>query len=113
MNCFFCRNPVKGSNAKEVKSVLCGTCTAKLSDPPEIKEQPAKLSIEEKEAKKAEKQKKKAERLEKMKTAKRGFGRGWHLKKLFEFEGQYFSMGKEITEAEAAKLRKKLKKEGK
>lgn len=112
MKCFFCEYPVKTSNPKDTKSVLCGTCVAKLSDPPELKEPPAKLSIEEKEAKKVEKEKKKTEKLEKMKTAKRGFGRGWHLKKLFEFEGQYFSMGKEITAAEASKLRKKLKKDG-
>jgi hypothetical protein len=112
MKCFFCDTPVPGTDAKTTKAVLCGKCVARLSDPPDLKPPPAKLSVEEKEVKKAEKEEKKAAKLEKMKTAKRGFGRGWHLKKLFEFEGKYFSMGKEITDAEAAKLRKKLKKEG-
>jgi hypothetical protein len=113
MKCFFCDYPVKTTNPKETKAVLCGSCVAKISDPPEIKEVAPKLSIEEKAERKAIRAEKKKEKLEKLKTAKRGMGRGWHLKKLFEFEGTYFSMGKEITPAEASKLRRTLKKEGK
>lgn len=34
-----------------------------------------------------------------------GFGRGWHLKKLFEHEGKFYSFGQEVTAAQADKLR--------
>lgn len=34
-----------------------------------------------------------------------GFGRGWHLKKLFEHNGKFYSFGKEITAVEADALR--------
>ena len=110
MHCFFCHDDVPGVG-KEIKAVLCGRCTARLSDPPHLAPPPVKLTVEEKEAKKAAKVEKKKAKLEKLKTAKRGFGRGWHLKKLFEFENEYFSFGKKITTAEAVKIRRQLKKE--
>lgn len=112
LKCFFCREECPKAS-KDAKAILCDRCTLRLSAPPDIKVTAPKPTVEEKAAKKEEKAKKKAEKLEKMKTAKRGFGRGWHLKKLFEFEGQYFSMGKEISAADAAKIRKQLKKAGK
>lgn len=109
MNCFFCRNDA-GRVSKDAKAVLCATCTQRLVAPPELKSPIAKLSAEDKAARKAEKAAKKVAKLEKLKTATRGRGRGWHLKKLFEFEGEYFSMGKAITADEAMKIRKALAK---
>jgi hypothetical protein len=109
MDCFFCRGDAGRTN-KDVKAVLCGTCVQKLVNPPDLKPVPEKLSPEAKAERKQAKAAKRVEKLEKLKTAARGRGRGWHLKKLFEFEGQYFSMGKAITAAEALKLRKALAK---
>jgi len=64
-------------------------------------------SPEEKAAKVAAREQKKAEKLEKMKT--RGRGKGWHLKRLFEFDGKFYSFGKEIDPSSALKIKKELK----
>lgn len=109
MNCFFCRADA-GRVSKDAKAVLCATCVQKLAGAPEIKAPVVKLSAEQKLERKQARAAKKVARLEKLKTAVRGRGRGWHLKKLFEFEGQYFSMGKLITADEAMKIRKALAK---
>jgi hypothetical protein len=110
MDCFFCKADA-GRVSKDAKAVLCATCVQKLVNPPDLKPVPEKLSPEAKAEKKAAKVAKRTEKLEKLKTATRGRGRGWHLKKLFEFEGEYFTMGKNITAAEAAKIRKQLAKQ--
>lgn len=107
MDCFFCKTDA-GKVGTDTKAVLCGACVQKLTGAPEIKDPTPKLSFAERSAKKAERVARKAERLQKLKTAKRGRGRGWHLKKLFEFDGEYFSMGEKITPDQAAKIRKAL-----
>jgi hypothetical protein len=109
MDCFFCKADA-GRVSKDAKAVLCATCVQKLVNPPDIKPVPEKLSPEAKAERKAAKVAKRTEKLEKLKTATRGRGRGWHLKKLFEFDGQYFSMGKEVSAAEALKLKNALAK---
>lgn len=109
MNCFYCRNDA-GRIGTDVKAVLCGTCVQRLTDAPAPAPTVTKLSVEEKAARKTARAERKVAKLEKLKTAKRGRGRGWHLKKLFEADGTYFSMGKEITAVEAAKIRKALAK---
>lgn len=108
--CFFCRNACPQAS-KDATAVLCSHCVQKLVGPPDLKPPAEKLSAEEKAERKAAKEAKKAEKLEKMKTAVRGRGRGWHLKRLFEFDGKYYSMGKEISSVEAMKIRKELAKE--
>lgn len=109
MNCFFCRAEA-GKADKDVKAVLCGNCVQRLCGAPEPSVTAPKLSFEERKARKTARAEKKVAKLEQLKTAKRGRGRGWHLKKLFEADGQYFSMGKEINALEANKLRKALAK---
>lgn len=109
MDCFFCRCDAGRTN-KDTKAVLCGSCVQKLVNPPDLKPVPEKLSPEAKAEKRQAKVAKRTEKLEKLKSATRGRGRGWHLKKLFEFDGEYFSMGKAITAAEAVKIRKSLAK---
>lgn len=108
MECFFCRRVVE-SHGEKVKAVLCSNCVARLSPAPEPVAPIQRLSYEERKAKKEAKKAKKLEKLEKMKTAKRGKGRGWHLKKVFVFEGNYFSFGEPIDAATAAKLMKEEK----
>lgn len=107
MDCFFCHEPA-GKVSKDVRAVLCGNCTARLANPPENKPAAVKYTAEEKATRKAERAARKVEKLEKMKSAIKGRGRGWHLKKLFAFEGKFYSFGKEISDVEAAKLRKEL-----
>lgn len=110
MNCFFCRDDVPEAS-KDVKAVLCSKCTARACGAPEIKPDVPKLSYEEKMARKAEKVERKKAKLEKAKTATRGKGRGWHLKRLFMFDGKAYSFGKEIDLAAANKLKKQIAKE--
>lgn len=109
MNCFYCRNDA-GKTGNETIAILCGDCVQRLTGAPDLKPIAPKLSIEERAAKKALKLQKKTEKLEHMKTQTRGRGRGWHLKKLFEFQGMYYSMGIEITAIEAMKLKNQLAK---
>lgn len=110
MNCFACRRLVTDV-AKDTKAVLCSDCVSKLVGPPDLAPPVQRLSYEERKAKKEAKAEKKKAKLESMKTKTRGKGKGWHLKKVFHFEGSYFSFGKEITAAAAAKLMKEVKKE--
>jgi hypothetical protein len=110
MLCFFCKRDVPSHDPK-AKAVLCGHCVARLAGAPELPAPIQRLSYDERKAKKEAKIAKKKAKLESMKTKTRGKGKGWHLKKVFAFEGSYFSFGKEITAAEAAKLMKQVKKE--
>lgn len=109
MNCFFCRADA-GRTSKDAKAVLCARCVQRLVGAPDIKPPVEKLTAEQKAERKQARAAKKVAKLEKLKTATRGRGRGWHLKKLFEFEGQYFSMGEAITADQAMKIRKELAK---
>lgn len=99
LDCIFCKSPCR-TNA-DVKSVLCDRCVAKLSDAPE----PPKTIVtkEAREARKAEKAAAKAAKPVVVK-ATAGRGRGWHLKKVIQFDGVWYSFGKQITEKEAKKL---------
>ncbi len=97
----------------KVHAVLCPRCVQHVADPPVQPKPYVAPSVEDKATKKAEREAKKKAKLEAKKTAKRGKGRGWHLKQLFEFEGQFYSFGKEIGDAEVAKIRKTLKKTAK
>lgn len=100
MQCFFCRNTVRTDS--DVVSVLCGTCTAKISDPAARPVQPS-MTADVKAAKEAKRVEKQAARATREVTIKhRGRGRGWHLKRAVEFDGQWYSFGKPIT-AELAK----------
>lgn len=109
MNCFWCRSHVPQAS-KGTAAVLCSGCVQRLVGAPDIKPPAEKLTTEQRAERKAERAAKKVAKLEKLKTATRGRGRGWHLKKLFEFDGKYYSMGEEITAAEAMKIRKELAK---
>lgn len=109
IKCFWCRADVPQA-AKGTAAALCSGCVQRLCGAPDIKPVAEKLTTEQKAERKQARAVKKVAKLEKLKSATRGRGRGWHLKKLFEFEGRYFSMGEEITAAEAMKIRKELAK---
>ena len=109
MLCFFCRRDVPSHDPK-AKAVLCSHCVSRLAGAPELPSPVQRLSYEERKAKKEAKAEKKKAKLEAMKTKTRGKGKGWHLKRVFHYEGQYFSFGKEITPEAAAKLMKAEKK---
>ena len=111
IDCFFCGKTVTSDS--RVGAVLCGECVAKLSDAPVQPKPTVVVSADEKKARKEARVEKKKAKLEAKKTAKKGKGRGWHLKQLFEFEGTFYSFGKLIGDAEVAKIRKALKKDGK
>lgn len=107
MRCFFCKREVEDT-ADDLAAVLCARCVARCVGPPEFKTQAPKVSYDEKKARKLEREEKKKAKLETMKTAKRGKGRGWHLKKLFQYEDKFFSYGEEVTALVAAKLKKEV-----
>lgn len=109
MFCFFCRREA-GKPPKDTKAILCGDCVQRCVGAPDIKPPAPKLTVAEKIEKKKIRVAKKAEKLTAMKSAARGRGRGWHLRRLFEFEGEYFSMGEKIDAAQAARIRKELAK---
>jgi len=109
VNCFFCKTEVKRTNA-DVRAVLCDRCVQRCLGAPEIKEPVKKVTYEEKKVRKAERLARKAGKLEKLKTATRGKGRGWHLKKLFHYEGTFYSFGEVIDAAQAERLKKELMK---
>lgn len=104
--CFFCGTNV--STTVDVGKLLCGNCTAKCADAPA----PLKPYVDPTVAyrtKLARAEAKAAKKLEKLAvTAAKpaGRGRGWHLKRIFEFDGKFYSFGTEITKAEADKLLK-------
>lgn len=108
LDCFFCRKSVQVD--ARTAAVLCDTCIARISDPPAIPVTLPKLSVEEKALRKSERALRKKARLEAKKNAKSGRGRGWHLKQLFESDGEFYSFGKLIDDAAVAKIRRKLKK---
>jgi len=108
MDCFFCGNLVDGVGHDTV-AVLCSTCTSRLTGVPEEKPQVQRLPYEERKARKEARQAKKLAKLEQKKSAKRGRGRGWHLKKLYEEDGKFYSFGKEIDASTVVKLKKELK----
>lgn len=100
LDCMFCRTPTRTDI--NVSSVLCGNCVARLADAParvapvvtpEVKAERAQARAERKIAKQAAKA-----------AAPAGRGRGWHLKRLFMWEGQAYSFGKPITAKQASKL---------
>ena len=111
VDCFFCGKTV--ATDSRVGALLCGDCTARLSDAPIQPKTIVKLDPDEKKARKEARVEKKKAKLEAKKTAKKGKGRGWHLKQLFEFDGEFYSFGKLINDAQVAKIRKSLKKAGK
>lgn len=91
--------------SKNIKSVICWKCVAKSVAPPEQAKIVKKLSVEEKELKKADRAQKK---LEKMNSAKKGKLRGWHKKKLFEHDGQFYSFGNPIPDEEVLRIKKEI-----
>jgi len=107
LDCIFCKRTVEAS--ADAKAILCDHCVQTHGDPPKQPAPYVVLAPEEKAARKQAKKEKKEAKLQKMKKAKSGRGRGWHLKKLFEWDGQFYSMGKPIDDAQVAKIRKKLK----
>ncbi len=111
IHCIFCKRPTM-VDAK-IHAVLCPRCVQHVADPPALPKPSVIVSAEDKAARKAERLQRKKDKLEAKKTAKKGKGRGWHLKQLFEFDGQFYTFGKEIGDAEVAKIRKELKKAGK
>lgn len=107
IDCIFCKRPMWVDIG--AKAGLCDKCVHRVADAPEMPKPVVRTSKEERIAKKEARLAKRKAKLEKSKT--RGKGKGWHLKKLFEFDGQFYSFGKEITDAEAAKLKKSIKKD--
>ena len=104
LECMFCRTPTRTD--ADTSAILCGGCTARLADPAPT----PKPSVNPSEAY-AQKQQRKAERVAAKKQAAarkaaavKGRGRGWHLKRVFEWEGQFYSFGELITEARAREL---------
>jgi hypothetical protein len=95
--CFFCGAIT--STTVGISAVLCGACTAKCADAPI----PMKPYVDPTVAYKTKLDRATA-RAEK-KIAKSiitenkpaGRGRGWHLKKLFVFDGKYYTFGVETT----------------
>lgn len=110
MECNECGNEEDYIPSKTATGLICSRCVSKMvapPDPPKSVTKANSASPEEKAAKAAEKEKKKAEKLEKMKT--RGRGKGWHLKRLFEYDGKFYSFGKEIDANSALKIKKEIK----
>lgn len=110
MECSRCSGWVEQVGDKCV-SVICSDCVQQDIPAPSLAPPIQRLSYEEKKERKEARAARKKAKLEAMKTKTRGKGKGWHLKKVFAFEGQYFSFGKEITPEAAAKLMKELKKD--
>jgi hypothetical protein len=99
LECMFCR--VSTRCDQNTVSVLCGTCVANLTDAPAPPRQPVTDEA------RAERKAARAERKQQKAVAPKancGRGRGWHLKKLFMWEGQAYSFGKPITAREATRL---------
>lgn len=109
MSCDKCGLDVE-RHGEKLKGIICSDCVAREVGPPEIPAPVQRLSVDEKKARKEARLEKRKAKLEAMKTKSRGKGKGWHLKRLFMFEGLYFSFGKEITAVEAAKIMKDVKK---
>lgn len=106
LDCMFCRTPTRCD--AETSAILCGGCVAKLTDAPA----PVKPSVSpqeryaQKEQRKLERAQRKQEATARKSNAVKGRGRGWHLRKVFEWEGQFYSFGELITPARARELMK-------
>ena len=111
IKCIFCKSEMKVS--VEAAAGLCDRCVARLADPPKQPVAAPVLAPGEKKARKEAREAKKAAKLQAAKTATKGKGQGWHFKPLFEWEGKFYSYGKEIDDAEVARIRKILKSGGK
>lgn len=98
--CMFCKTETRTDSS--TTSVLCGRCVSRLADAP-APVQPA-VAPAVKAARKAERAERKQARVAAKAAAPAGRGRGWHLKKLFMWEGQAYSFGKPITPKEASRL---------
>jgi len=107
LECKVCNNLVENV-AADIKAVTCSDCVANIVPAPEQPKVIQHLSLDEKKERKAARAVKKAAKLESLKTAKKGKGKGWHLKKLFDWEGTFYSFGKPVTDAEVAAIRKSL-----
>lgn len=108
LRCLWCRAGV--SVDVKTGATLCAKCVSRLSDPPIQPKVFVPVSAEEKKVRKAGRVEKKQARLEALKQKKRGKGRGFHLRELAEFEGMFYSFGKSISDADVARIKKKLKK---
>jgi ribosomal protein L37AE/L43A len=104
LDCMFCRTPTKTD--MDTSAILCGNCTARLADPA-VRPSPTVNPTEAY----AARQERKQQRVEARKQAQarksnavKGRGRGWHLKRVFEWEGQFYSFGELITPARAQEL---------
>lgn len=107
IRCIWCKSDMRV--AIDSAAGLCDHCVARLSDPPKQPVAAPVVTPDEKKARKEAKEAKKAAKLQAAKTAKSGKGKGWHFKILFEHDGQWYSKGQPITEAEMLKIRKSLK----
>ena len=97
MGCFFCQNYVKAD--KHTQAVLCSNCTGRLTgSPAAIGKVPAQPKDPKAPKRKRGRPRKHAPAkrtvaVSKAKTA--GWGRGWHLKKLFKApDGKKYAFGK-------------------
>lgn len=99
LECMFCRAETRCD--MDTASILCGRCVARLADAPAPVKQPVTTEVRaERKAARAERKQQKAV----APKASAGRGRGWHLKRLFMWEGQAYSFGKPISAKEATRL---------
>lgn len=102
MLCFFCRSEVPRTSS-DVSAVLCGGCVQRITGAPaEAVTAKKKVLVDGKVVKR--KRGRPRKNPVKAKKASVGRGRGWHLKKLFQYENQYYSFGKPISEKEASQM---------
>lgn len=97
--CMFCRTETRAD--ADASAILCGRCVARLADAPAPVKQP--VTAEQKQERKVARQERKQQKAVAPK-ASAGRGRGWHLKRLFMWEGQAYSFGQPISAKEATKL---------
>jgi hypothetical protein len=95
IECLFCRTPTRTDN--NTSALLCGRCVIRLSDPVSRPSVAPEVVAARKQARAERKAERKA-------TVPSGRGRGWHLKRLFIWEGQAYSFGKPISAQAAAQL---------
>jgi hypothetical protein len=101
LDCMFCRSPTRTD--AQTTAVLCGNCTAKLCDAP-VQPRPV-LTATEQELRRTARARATEERAAHLKAhGTAGRGRGWHLKKLFEWNGAFYSFGTLISAERAREL---------
>lgn len=101
VDCFFCHTPTE-TNA-DTSALLCGRCVSKLTGAPELPK--PQLTAEARKVRKMERTaRREAKRAAQLANPTRGRGRGWHLKRVFEWEGQFYSFGQPITAEQAREL---------